>query len=208
MRSFEVIRLVSNLSCLVPLAVYAMRLTKVDKPIHVIAGLMLVSGLSDLITFIKPDWLNVMLVFNIQDILQFSLITLFYYLIDPDRKFISWGVTLYLTFLIAVTAWSQGIFEYQTLMWTISGLIVITYAIMYLINLYQSDIKKKETFGLLWISSGFLFYFCLSLALFVVADYILNELDDKLKMVYWSCHNVNNIFKCVLIAIGIGHSAR
>jgi hypothetical protein len=36
-----------------------------------------------------------------------------------------------------------------------------------------------------------------------MGDYILNELDEKTKMVYWNCHNANNVIKNVIIAIGI-----
>lgn len=205
---YKVIRLASNLSVALPLVIYVTQVRRVEKQIHLVGAFVLLCALADLITFFNPSGLSVALIFNIQDIVQFLLLAGFYYVtVYSKRKVISWGITFYLTVLIAVTLWVQGVYGYQTLMWSVNGVVMVVFAITYFMHLYeQRPAKTASLYGTLWINSGLLFYFAFSLWLFVMGDYILNELPDRIKMIYWSCHNMNNVTKNVLVGIGIFYS--
>ncbi len=205
MEIHEVIRLASNFSCIMPLVFYLLRFNIVDKQIHLIGSFVILCGLADLITFFRPLGVSVPLVFNLQDIIQFSLLAGFYYVIVfSNRKLISWGITIYVTIFFAVTVWVQGLYKFQTLVWTVDGILIIIFGIAYLIHLLGNRPPKYQSiYSTLWINSGLLFYFCFSLWLFVMGQYILTELPERTKMIYWSCHNVNNIIKNGIIAIGI-----
>ena len=46
-------------------------------------------------------------------------------------------------------------------------------------------------------------YFCLNLFLFLMGSYVLTKLDPETSALIWSSHNVNNIIKNILFAVGI-----
>lgn len=211
MKISEVIRLVSNFSCLPAILVYTISFKKANRPIHFIGLLMITSTMADLITFfVSNKILSFPLIFNLQDIVQFWLVTGFYIAIGTSRKFVQWNVSIYLISLL-ISFWSQGIFVSQTMMWTISGVIIVSYGIVY--KIFSLGIAKPESNDKIQdvtsfrsnmlITGGLLLYFGISIWLFFIRDYVYRELPRELSIMYWSCHNVNNILKNIIIGISI-----
>lgn len=204
----EFIRLASNISLLVPLLIYISRIRYASRQIHIIGAIVIVSCLSDLIGYIlfKQNESNV-LVFNAYYLLLFFLLSWFYYeiLFQKNQRKIVWiGVVVYLLSFILVTLFVQGLREYQTLMWVITAVIMITYSIGYFFySLSTVDPNRYLNYSFIWINVGVMIYFCLNLFLFTIGDYVLTRLDPLTSALIWSTHNVNNIIKNVLFAIGI-----
>ena len=58
-------------------------------------------------------------------------------------------------------------------------------------------------YSLIWINIGVMIYFCLNLFLFLMANHVLTRLDSETSALIWSSHNINNVIKNILFAIGI-----
>lgn len=204
----EIIRIASNLSLLIPLVAYLLKAKYASRQIHIIGGLIIVSGLFDLWgMFLFSRHQSTVVLFNAYYAVLFFLLTWFYYevLFVNTRRIMVWiGLAVYLQSFILITFFVQSLFEFQTLMWLITAIIMITYSIAYFFY-SLSTIITTGYFGhsLIWINVGVMIYFCLNLFLFVMGNYVLTKLDPETGAMIWSSHNINNIIKNILFAIGI-----
>ena len=203
-----VIRMASNLSLLLPLAIYLTKIKYASRQVHIIGVLIIISGLSDLVGFILfSGKQSTVILFNSYYCMLFFLLTWFYYeiLYVNSRRIILWiGLAVYLQSFILVTIFVQSFLEYQTLIWVITAIIMITYSIAYFFY-SLSSITTSGYLGhtFIWINIGVMIYFCLNLFLFTMGNYVLTKLDPETSAMIWSSHNVNNIIKNILFAIGI-----
>jgi hypothetical protein len=204
----EVIRVASNLSLLLPLAMYLTRIKYASRQVHIIGILLIVSGLCDLLGFILFEQRqSTVVLFNSYYALLFILLTWFYYevLFVNTRRIMIWiGLAVYIQSFILISVFVQNFLEYQTLMWLITAIIMITYSIAYFFY-SLTTITTTGFFGysLIWINIGVMIYFCLNLFLFVMGNYVLTKLDPDTSALIWSSHNINNIIKNILFAVGI-----
>jgi hypothetical protein len=204
----EIIRLASNLSVILPLLVYLSKFRYASRRVHIIGVLVLVSGLCDLGGLILfQERQSTAILFNTYYALSFLLLSWFYYevlFIKSRRVVVLIGLAVYLQSFLLITIFVQGVFEYQTLMWIITGIIMIIYSIAYFIySLSTLATANTLYYSPVWINTGVLIYFILNLFLFILSNYVLTKLDPQMGMLIWSFHNVNNILKNILFAIGI-----
>src|SRR5688572_21706777 len=117
----EIFRVASNVSLLVPLAMYLTRIKYASRNIHIIGLLIIVSGVCDLLGFILFNkHQSTVILFNVYYALLFFLLTWFYYeiLFVNTRRILVWiCLAVYLQSFILVTFFVQPFFQYQTLMW-------------------------------------------------------------------------------------------
>ncbi len=204
----DIIRVASNLSLLVPLSIYLTRIKYASRQVHIIGVLIIVSGLFDLVGLLLfQKHQSTVVLFNTYYALLFFLLTWFYYevLFVNTRRLMIWiGLAVYLQSFILITVFVQNFLQYQTVMWLITAVIMITYSIAYFFY-SLSTIASTGYFGysLIWINIGVMIYFCLNLFLFVMGNYVLTQLDAETSALIWSSHNINNIIKNVLFAVGI-----
>jgi hypothetical protein len=201
----EIIRIASIGSVLFPLALYLFRVGQASKALHLIGVLTFVSALSDITGyFLFARGQSTVVLFNVYYILTFLLLTWFYYEIYATRNgkmTIISGLVVYVI-AFAVVSFYQSFLQYQTLMWTITGMTMIIYSISYFLYLFSTP-SMMSNYGLLWINSGVLLYFSLNLFMFVMSSYVLTKLDSEISLLIWSFHNVNNIMKNILLALGV-----
>jgi hypothetical protein len=204
----EIIRYASNISLLAPLVMYLAKMRYASKQVHIIGILVIASGVCDLLGYILfSRHQSTVLLFNIYYCILFLLLTWFYYeaLFLNTRRLMVWiGLAVYLQSYVLTTFYVQGFFEYQTLMWLITAVIMIMYSIAYFFY-SLSTITPAGFFGysLIWINMGVMIYFCLNLFLFVLGNHVLTKLDPGTSALIWSTHNINNIIKNILFAVGI-----
>lgn len=204
----EIIRVASNISLMLPLAMYLARMKYASRQVHIIGILIIVSGVCDLAgLYLFHKHQSTVVLFNTYYALLFFLLTWFYYeiLFVNTRRIMIWiGLAVYLQSFVLVTVFVQNLLQYQTLMWLITALIMITYSIAYFIY-SLSTITTSGYLGhtFIWINIGVMIYFCLNLFLFLMGNYVLTKLDPEMSALIWSSHNLNNIIKNVLFAIGI-----
>ena len=204
----EIIRLASNLSVIFPLIVYLARIKHAPRKVHIIGLLVAASGISDLAGFVLfKEQQSTAVLFNIYYAISFLLLSWFYYdilFIKSRRVVVLIGLAVYLQSFVLVTLFVQGFFEYQTLMWIITGVLMIVYSIAYFVySLSILPSMNSMYYAPVWINTGVLIYFVLNLFLFILSNHVLTRLDSEMSMLIWSFHNVNNILKNILFAIGI-----
>lgn len=204
----EIIRLASNFSVLVPLVFYLTKVRYASRQVHIIGVLIIVAGLSDLIGFILFNrHESTAVVFNTYYALLFLLLSWFYYealAVKTIRIMIWIGLAVYFLSFALVSMYVQSFYEYQSLMWLITAVFLIIYSIAYFFFSLSSIVNSDSLgYSLIWINVGIMIYFCLNLFLFVMGNYVLTQLDPEMSALIWSSHNVNNVLKNVLFALGI-----
>lgn len=204
----EIIAHSSSLSVLVPLTIYLFRFRKLGRPEHVIGILVFVAAICDLTGYLLyRAQQSTAVVFNVYYTLMFLILCRFYYDIIFKTKFklaILIGVAVYVLSFVLITFYVQDFFFYQNLIWIIAGVILILYSITYFLN-SLSEVPSTHLFdqSTTWINTGVLFYFSFSLFLFSMGDYLFSKQDTQVTLLLWSTHNINNIIKNTLFAIGL-----
>ncbi len=204
----EIIRIASTLSVVLPLTMYLSRIKYASRQVHIIGILTIVSGVCDVVGILLFNRRqSTVVIFNLYYALLFFLLTWFYYevLSINKRRIMIWiGLAVYLQSFVLVSVYVQNFTQYQTLMWLIGALIMITYSVAYFFySLSAISPNGYFAYSLIWINVGVMIYFCLNLFLFLMGNYVLTKLDPETSALIWSSHNINNILKNVLFAIGI-----
>lgn len=209
----EIIRIASNVSLLVPLVAYLSRMKFASRQIHIIGILVIVSGFFDLVGFIFfSRQQSTVVLFNAYYLILFLLLTWFYYevLFVNTRRAMVWiGIAIYVPSFILVTFFVQNFLEYQSLMWLITAVMMIMYSIAYFFYSLSAIVSSGYYgYSSIWINVGVMIYFCLNVFLFVMGNYVLTKLDPETSALLWSSHNINNIIKNILFAVGIYYYRR
>lgn len=209
----EIIAHASSLSVVIPIVMYLARFRSHERPGHIIGILVFVAAICDLAGFVMfKAQQSTAVVFNIYYSLMFLLLCRFYYEILFRHKFkiaMVVGVSIYALSFVLITFYVQDFLNYQNLIWIIAGVIMILYSLTYFVN-SLSAIQNTHLFdnSTTWVNTGILFYFSFSLFLFSMGDYLFNKQDPQVTLLLWSTHNVNNIIKNVLFAIGLSINYR
>jgi hypothetical protein len=202
----EIIRLASIVSILLPLGIYLVKSRYATRAVHVIGMLAILSAASDFAGyFLSAHGKSTVVLFNTYYVVLFGLLSWFYYLVTETRSartIVQAGAVIYAILFVIISVYEQSFMQYQTLMWTITGMAMIFFSISYFIHLFAAR-NAMTNFELLWINSGILLYFSLNLFLFVMSDYVLTKLDPEISVLIWGFHNVNNIMKNVLFGCGL-----
>jgi hypothetical protein len=204
----EIVAHASSLSVVIPLALYLVKLRKVDRPGHIIGALLLVAAICDIAGYVLfKAGQSTAVVFNVYYTLMFFLLSWFYHDIFfkfKNRFAITLGILVYSVSFILITFFVQDFFYYQNLIWMIAGIILIVYSIAYFLNSLAS-IPSIHLFdsSLTWFNSGVLFYFSFSIFLFGMGSFLFSKQDPQVTLLLWSTHNINNIIKNILFTIGL-----
>lgn len=215
-----IIAVVSIVLSYLPVCIYLYKAKGFPRYIHILAVALISSVLLDSLGFIFAKLsIHTYWIFNVQDALQFFLLSWFYYEIvfkknqgfSPATKYIFIPCTIfYLVSLLLVSFNLQNpISSDQNFMWTASAVIIIFYSSMYFNHLVVSVHTRKnlQMNILVWINSGVFYYFSFTILLFLLREYLIKELTREQWELVWSVNNINNIIKNVLIAIGLAFYA-
>ncbi|NJM24336.1 MAG: hypothetical protein HC859_01205 [Bacteroidia bacterium] len=175
--------------------------------VHILGVLVVIAAASDIAGY----WLftakqSTVVLFNSFSIIQFVMLSaVFYSLLEssPNRKLVLGGSVFFALGFILITSLAEPFTTYQTLLWTLGGILLIVYSIAYFVHLFSTT-QSSSRAGYMWINSAILFYFSLNLFLFVISSYVLTQLEPEVGLLVWNFHNINNIVKNILLGIGIG----
>jgi hypothetical protein len=202
----EIIMYASIFSVAFPLVFYLFRIKDLNRSGHKMGAILVVSAICDGVAYsLSKASISPVLVINSYFLIFFVLLAWFYSDVlqnSHGKRTVQWGFGIYAVAYIVITLFFQPFTEYQTFMWTMSGVICIIFSVSYFMSVF-STLRPMNDFGLLWINSGILFYFSFNLFLFVMSSYVLTHLEEELTLIIWSFHNVNNIIKNILIGLGI-----
>ena len=141
---------------------------------------------------------------------EFILLLILYYKVFNNPKwfwiFLSLALSCILFFFFNVIFLQQEkINSYSD---SISACVFIVLAVLFLYKLMK-DLPTLEVYRLpmFWVNVAVLLYFAGNLFLFIISNYLVTVLKDKL-LIYWTFHNFLGITKNILFAVGFYMSFR
>lgn len=219
----DVFRITSVFSVALPLSIYfltffLLKVKSITSVIHKIGLLTIVSATCDTIgTILYNKRQSNALVINIYFIVQFCLLSLLYYKVllkKNDKVTLAASVTHAIIICLIIILLLRGAFingasAYQSFIWSISGLIILIYGILYQRELHKArHTISLSKYGMAWINGGVILYFTISIWIFIFGNYIFTDLSKEGFRIIWSFHNVANIMKNILFAIGIYYEGK
>jgi hypothetical protein len=97
----------------------------------------------------------------------------------------------------------QPITEYQSSVRVVGGVLMISFALMYFWQIYlYLPAENLVRFLKGWINIAVFCYFSFNVFLFACGNYIFQNESTVVAMAFWSFHNINNIIKNCLFAVG------
>lgn len=101
----------------------------------------------------------------------------------------------------------QSIFGVQSYVVTLCSVLSLGYSITYYDYLLEITPSVTITrYPFFWINTAIAYYFGLNLFLFIFSTYIFGNLKDEEIISVWIFHNLNNVVKNVLFAIGLSRA--
>jgi hypothetical protein len=208
----QIIRVLSNFSVCIPIIVYFIKFKNLPRQNHVIGVLVITSMVFDVIGLIRFSYsLSNIFLFNSYYIIWYVLLTIYYYLIlfrKAKKQYFKLGIAVVAVGYTVVTIFAQGIDEYQSYAWTIISLVLASYGIIYTSHQVKNTPVFDRNFqSKLFINGGIVVFTLFSFFLFVFDQYLLS-VKPEIVGVTWSFHNVNNIVKNIVFAIGLYYSGK
>jgi hypothetical protein len=199
----------SALSVLVPLFFLMLR-RKHLSPYHWPLLILLIgSAISDGYSYYISGSMGMsnIVVVHLFYLFQFLVVSvMFFYMFDKREYWIRFLIliVLYTTYFVVDNFVLHNIQQYNSRSLTISTVVIITLSLLYyrymLLNLPTKYIAYYSPF---WINTGVAFYFVFNSVLFFASHYVFNSMPSESAWVFWSYHNVNNIIKNILFAVGV-----
>lgn len=145
---------------------------------------------------------------NIYFIVSFGVISFMYACLLPGVKLAIYSVyaaTVCLFFWDTFCV--QSIFGVQSYVVTLCSVLSLGYSITYYDYLLEITPSVTITrYPFFWINTAIAYYFGLNLFLFIFSTYIFGNLKDEEIISVWIFHNLNNVVKNVLFAIGLSRA--
>jgi hypothetical protein len=212
--TIEIIRYVSNCSIILPVFFYFFSRKSLSASSHIIGLLVIISGLCDGITFILfKKQISGVLISNFYGVSLFGLLSWFYYELfikkshnKNYRSILFAGTTVYFMCFI-ITLVVQGIFQYHDLLRSFGGGIIVTYSIVYFSSLSKTEVAP-ELKGSSWFVGGIIYYFAISISIFVLFQYLITNTEPNVMRAIWSVHNISNTIKNILFAFGFYYAGK
>lgn len=165
--------------------------------------LVVIAGLSDLVAlYLSKNGYPTWSLFNLFYLIQFILIFMIFKSQAPN-KLLNIGVYFLLLFAFINFTWIQGARIFNSYTSYGGGLILVAYSLLYLYRLLRdTPVENIYNLPIMWVSFGVLFYFSGTIFIFLFNNLLISykPLDHKIG---WVLHNVFNLLKNILFAIGL-----
>lgn len=200
----------SSVSVLIPLTLMVfIRDTKHALSIPILL-ILVASGVADLLSIVVgKQGLSTLPIINAYYVVQFCALCYFYSkLLVSRRKVIAICAAAFIVYFGIITFYIQGIAQFQGIVRPVDSVLVIMLSCVYWYDIYM----KQPTLELVhyppfWFNSAVFMYFAMNLFLFIIYKY-LGQLSEEAARATWVWHNLNNIIKNVLFAVGIFYMKR
>jgi hypothetical protein len=206
--TFRIIFLLSTLTTVIPLILYFVRIKDQAKSNSVVLvwlgfSLILDIGIWMLINYKIPTFiLN-----NSYSIGTFVLLSVFYYkiLFEKKAKILFYSGSLIFSVGLSCFGINYGLYELNTNIWIISAVILIVYSFAYFFLVPSMTIDRylnKNLFSNIFINGAFTLYLCASMTIYIFTDFVFTSLSPDETRAFWSIHNIVNIVKNLILALG------
>ncbi|HET9057062.1 MAG TPA: hypothetical protein VFN30_09480 [Chitinophagaceae bacterium] len=211
MQSLHTLIYISYFSACIPLFLILSHFRKLKEPIIALLSILIfVAACSDLISYILIQrHKSSMPVVNIYFIAQFLLLSYIFSLLLSSRKLIYVITALYLIVYLLFILELEHVNNFQSGLRTIEDIVILTYCVLYYRQLMETlPAENIWQYSPFWITTAVFFYFGSNLFLFIMGNDVFKNLPIKNAMTVWGFHNVNNIVKNILVAVGIYYAGK
>ena len=208
--NFEIlIAYCSSGSVLIPLIISSIQVRKMDRDLKLVMAVLVLSLASDTIAYIlAQNSINTYLVLNIFLITQFICLALIFRNHTKDPLIINVIILTFILFGLINIILFEGPWIFNSASNIAASLILIGLCLSYFYLLMNDlPILHIQQLPMFWISTGILIYYAGNFFLFLVKNYLIyGEFGSHRLM--WVLHNLLNITKNILFAIGLWQSYR
>lgn len=182
-----------------------------SRQFQIVTVLLIVSVIADATGYILiKNEISNLVINNLYFLASFVILSLLY------ARLLSGGSTaiyIFIAFTICFFTWDsltqQSITGVQSYVITLCCVLAFGYSLIYFDHLlHTSPASNLAKFPFFWINSAIMYYYGMNLFIFIFSTYIFENLKDNEILVVWIFHNVNNIIKNILLAIGIYHAGK
>jgi hypothetical protein len=139
-------------------------------------------------------------------LIQFTLLFWIYAIQFKNRPPLKLAYIAFIIFYIINLFFFQGFVFFNTNSNALASLILIFLALQYFYRLmYELPSVHIHRLPMLWISFAVLTYYSGTLFIFLASNYFFQSTEESAVMM-WILHNLLNITKNILFAIGLWHS--
>ena len=199
----------STVSVIVPLALAIYQAKHLKSYSRLILILLLFSLLADgLSYFLSRRAINTNWIVNYYLLIQFSLFGMIYLIELKRPRFLMLIALVFVPYFVIGTMFFYGLFDFNTHVNSIAGLILVGISIYYLYHLLKElQVDNIAKVPMFWISFAVLCYYGGTLVLFLLNNLTADNYPNSHRM-YWTFHNICNILKNILLAVGLWQSYR
>ncbi|MFI5138739.1 MAG: hypothetical protein ACHQIM_13005 [Sphingobacteriales bacterium] len=195
----------STISGVFPIIAALYNYRYLDKTLKIAAGYFVVSILSDLVLEVSKRMgmvnnLPVIHIYIALSILFFAAIYYHAFFRPVIKKTIIVMAALALLVVIFNMVFMGGIWDYPSLSNTVLSLLLICFSLAYFFQLLnRQEFIHIEKQGLFWINAGILFYFSITIFLFMLFKRMIIAHQEG----YYMINNITNIIANVLYSVGL-----
>jgi len=199
----------STASVILPFGLAIYQLKYLRNNLRLILILLLFSLLADgLSYFLSRRAINTNWIVNYYLLIQFSLFGMIYLIELKRPRFLMLIALVFVPYFVIGTMFFYGLFDFNTHANSIAGLILVGISIYYLYHLLKElQVDNIAKVPMFWITFAVLCYYGGTLALFLVNNLMADNYPDSHRML-WIFHNICNILKNILLAIGLWQNYR
>jgi len=199
----------STASVILPFGLAIYQLKYLRNNLRLILFLLAFSLLADVISyFLSRSAISTIWIANPYLLIQFSLLMMIYFIELQRPRFLIFIALAYIIYFIVSTFFIYGVFNFNTYANSISGLILVGLSIYYLYHLLKElQVDNIAKVPMFWITFAVLCYYGGTLALFLLNNLTADNYPNSHRM-YWIFHNICNILKNILLAIGLWQNYR
>lgn len=166
--------------------------------------LLAVSAVSDATSYILAKMrISNLPVVNAYFIVSFALLLILYSMLlqRPKLAILLTGQVLLVYFILtSLDTWGN----FQSINTAIQSVALVFLGFLYYFDLYkQLPTDNLARFTPMWINAAIVCYYSFNLFLFLITNYLFENMSDGAALTFWSFHNLNNIVKNMLLAAGI-----
>lgn len=199
-------------SALVPIIVYMInRRTIKHRAIIFLVAASIVAFASDTGSLILADIGDSSIpLINLYWLITFILLTLYFNdLLGRKGKYLFGALAIVVAVFILNTVLWQGAGQYQGFSVAAGGMMLMIFSLTYFSSILERlPSENIMHFAFFWTNSAIGFYFSFNFLLFVFANYVFTSLSPEEGIVFWTFHNINNIIKNLLFAVGIYYAGK
>ncbi|HET9056239.1 MAG TPA: hypothetical protein VFN30_05255 [Chitinophagaceae bacterium] len=147
--------------------------------------------------------------YNTYFILQFLLLSYFFTQLLFNRKLIYIATVFYSVLYFFFILKFESFNDFQSGLRAIENIVLLIYCALYYRQLIATlPAQNIWQYAPFWINTAVFYYFSFNLFLFIIANYVFKNFSSEIGMMVWGFHNINNIIKNILFAVGIYYAGK